>query len=646
MQLYISYSTKYDGEAGLFDILNNDPEKLRRKNQALEAANRVIASFLLRVGGEHIDTIGASGHFTVPASDLSELEDIRVQFKNTLGDVRCAMGVGLELSESDRALKHCQKKGGDKIILYTQECNEKEPVQSPLLQLAKADPVQPQTPQSQPPENTHAAGGGFTGAMMPQAPGQSMEPAVEASEHSQGEAEQSLLDNAPPAMEGTHAAADFEEQFGQHADSSDDKEQAAKDDEAKANGTDDLKQEVLKVLQSVKQQAPLLQQLQATEPKLFDTIQATIQAMLMLAKRVVGTGDSNADQPVQKSEDPILMSDRFFKSTAFKGKDGRVIPTGSVHDADQLPPDFEIDQEGFVGMDDKFYNREQATEMAEPTDKFKKAEEESNQISNETVKAHLKEHGHNNDEWFNEISQDVDLHPKWEYKSIPVGSLSMVGKDAAKVEKISKVPAQDLPPIVVIPDRTSKTGISILDGNHRARAAIARGDTHIHGYAPAGLVKMEAPSVQGFMTGLKALPKGSPERGKHITSHMNNPGFLSALKVHPQGAQIHSMLTAHMNSVANAGFKPGMTQATVKAEEEMEKGSLPLPENNPKFRPPPQLVGAVKDHSPQGTRDVGKTKIAHKNGSTGWRSVRAGRVMGADGQPASSRNPGAGSDDV
>jgi len=86
---------------------------------------------------------------------------------------------------------------------------------------------------------------------------------------------------------------------------------------------------------------------------------------------------------------------------------------------------------------------------------------------------------------------------------------------------------------------------------------------------------------------------------------MNNPGFLTALKVHPQGAQIHSMLTTHMNSVANAGFKPMATKVTVKAEEEMEK-KLPLPEHAPKNAPPPRPVGAVKDHSPQGTRDVGK----------------------------------------
>ena len=59
-------------------------------------------------------------------------------------------------------------------------------------------------------------------------------------------------------------------------------------------------------------------------------------------------------------------------------------------------------------------------------------------------------------------------------------------------------------------------------------------------------------TVEGFMQGLKSLPKGSPARGKFITQHMSTPSFISALQAHPQGAQIHQMLTAHLNSRANA----------------------------------------------------------------------------------------------
>ena len=67
-------------------------------------------------------------------------------------------------------------------------------------------------------------------------------------------------------------------------------------------------------------------------------------------------------------------------------------------------------------------------------------------------------------------------------------------------------------------------------------------------------------TVEGFLGGLKALPKGSPARGKFISQHMNHAPFLTALHSHPQGKQVHAMLTAHLNSAANAGFVPGKTQ--------------------------------------------------------------------------------------
>lgn len=89
------------------------------------------------------------------------------------------------------------------------------------------------------------------------------------------------------------------------------------------------------------------------------------------------------------------------------------------------------------------------------------------------------------------------------------------------------------------------------------------------GSPPAGMAAPAKPalhsSVEGFMNGtpatptspampgLKSLPKGSPERGRFITAHMNHPAFLSALQAHPQGPAVHAQLTSFMNSKANAG---------------------------------------------------------------------------------------------
>jgi len=68
-----------------------------------------------------------------------------------------------------------------------------------------------------------------------------------------------------------------------------------------------------------------------------------------------------------------------------------------------------------------------------------------------------------------------------------------------------------------------------------------------------------------FLAALKGLPKGSPERGKFVTQHMNHGPFLAALQAHPQGVQIHKMLTGFLNSKANAG--PGLPMKTVAKSE-------------------------------------------------------------------------------
>lgn len=87
-------------------------------------------------------------------------------------------------------------------------------------------------------------------------------------------------------------------------------------------------------------------------------------------------------------------------------------------------------------------------------------------------------------------------------------------------------------------------------------------------------------TVEGFMGGLRGLAKGSAERGKYITQHMNHAPFLSSLQAHPQGKQIHAMLTSHLNN-ANAAFKPGHTilkAASIAAlRDELEKISMSAP---------------------------------------------------------------------
>lgn len=133
---------------------------------------------------------------------------------------------------------------------------------------------------------------------------------------------------------------------------------------------------------------------------------------------------------------------------------------------------------------------------------------------------------------------------------------------------------------------------------------------------PAGTAGLTPPApqlhntVNGFLTAFKALPKEGPHRGKFITQHMNHGPFLSALKAHPQGAQVHSMLTNHLNSKANAG--PGKPMQTI------VKRVLELM-NLLKAGVPPSWENAVKETAQAGPRhaSVGK-EIGRVDSSGGY----------------------------
>ena len=103
----------------------------------------------------------------------------------------------------------------------------------------------------------------------------------------------------------------------------------------------------------------------------------------------------------------------------------------------------------------------------------------------------------------------------------------------------------------------------LISSFKEAKEELAKGDS-VNPLTPT-----EPHPVETFLHGLKALPKGSPERGKFITQHMNHAPFISSLSNHPQGKQIHAMLTTHLNSAANAGPKAfGGAKVMVKSEQE------------------------------------------------------------------------------
>lgn len=50
----------------------------------------------------------------------------------------------------------------------------------------------------------------------------------------------------------------------------------------------------------------------------------------------------------------------IFAEVGFRSPGGQVCGTGSLHDPSLLPAEFQIQDEGFIGHDGKFYTRDEA----------------------------------------------------------------------------------------------------------------------------------------------------------------------------------------------------------------------------------------------------------------------------------------------
>jgi hypothetical protein len=354
LALFISWAASPDPNRL---AIADDPDALRREDQQRLAAVQLWDSWALTHLGTIVNNSGTSGRAQLPADRLDDIDTIRRQVSGLL-DSQVGIGVGLKVSEADAALKAAIRRGSDCIILYTQDL-QSEIETSKDEGLSKAQPAANQ-----------GAGAGFGGKTQPGGPAGAQSPTGQASAHSQGETAQANLE-AMPEPEMTHAAADFEQQFNDHADAHDQREEETKQATAAGQGLQDLKQQVVKILQGVKEQAPQLELMRETEPELYGAVQGLIKTLILMAQQLADgqlkksdtSSSSYSSAKVEVLTDPMLKAQRFFAQAAFMSKSGQVQGTGPMHDVEALPADFEVAMEGFLGLDGLFYDRHTAAEM-------------------------------------------------------------------------------------------------------------------------------------------------------------------------------------------------------------------------------------------------------------------------------------------
>lgn len=324
MELFLSYSVDMLSQDFERATLEDDADMLRRMNQAMERGNKIWESWVLSFGGSAVTLGFGVGILQVAADRLSEVSRVKEEFASAIGkDV--SVGIGARISEAEKALKAAKLTGGDKIVLYDEQveetiaenehrANTEDELgnifgKSELIkgQPAASSPDGPFSPDSEAsisssmsnPALNQGGGGGMSGASQPT----TAAPMGEASEHSQGEAMKAMMEEDNPGpSEGTHAADEDALHQIAEGQEKDDKDKDTAEQEGNSHIAS-IKQEVIKVLQQVKAQAQILEQVKQQAPEVYKTIMGMVQAVILMARELNKKPDDQQEgEDVQKSE--------------------------------------------------------------------------------------------------------------------------------------------------------------------------------------------------------------------------------------------------------------------------------------------------------------------------------------------------------
>lgn len=325
MQLFIAWDGDHIGRQVGRASLADDAEGLRRISQAIDQGNLVWKSWVELSGGSLISFGGDEGRAEVPADKLDELPAIREQYSGKVGSP-VSVGVGLKLSEADKALIAAKLRGGDAIVFYTDEVEqeieearrknqrtEEQKITDEYLTKTEAVPqrvVDEYAPVGEVMERfglSKAAPamnpGAFAGASRPSAPTVD-KPVATQGDHEQGMVMHDLLESSanPAPPEQTHAAQDFERQLHEEAWKGEEEDMHASVQSRQS--LDQVKEQVYRALAALKMQGETLEQVKQVAPDAYQAMVGLTQAVVTMARQLTA-------EPMRKAE--LARKDRAAK---------------------------------------------------------------------------------------------------------------------------------------------------------------------------------------------------------------------------------------------------------------------------------------------------------------------------------------------
>jgi len=276
-------------------LMYDKVEEAAKLGQGVEAANRVLESWVLRSHGRIVSDEGCTGSAQLAAEYLEEIPDILRQVEEVTGS-RMFVGVGAEPSEAVIARKVAEKRGGDPaIVLYTPDLSE-EAKQADEMSDDDADAF----------EVGDGGGGGDDDTGLAKAEDNQQE-GGEATQVAQGKLSPNAAAPSPPPSPGISAGSPSAPQ-GQP-------QQGGQPPGGGEPSEEDILGAIGQTLEQFKAQVPFFEeQVKKANPQAYQAVMGMVQGLIALAQQVAG-GDAEGTPPagaagggMQKDEEDFVVA--------------------------------------------------------------------------------------------------------------------------------------------------------------------------------------------------------------------------------------------------------------------------------------------------------------------------------------------------